>query len=402
MTTVDTPASPRLPLWKKILFSAILGIIVLSVLEAGSVVYLRIARGYDGEHLYQYVFDPYKNILPTPLYVDRRGIRHNANGFRRSEDVARTKPPGTYRVFLMGASTAYGMGGLWPHIQTDYAVLDNRETIDAYLERQLQAAFPEVTVEVINAAITSTWTHHSLIYINQTILGYDPDMILFLDGFNDFYRTDSGHDQFSHYAYDLQSRIIMGEPTLYSLLYANGWWLFRKSALFHVLGRSLRVVRLATKAKPDQRPEDVDYQLARLATVFPENALKMQRRTGLILRDEGVEAVFMLQPLLALERDKPMPLIERELFDFNLESWPPNHEAFIHQARDTIVAYDQAMAADVGGHFLDLTPIYRDVPQQIFTDYAHLTPLGNELLAEAVAAFILPIVRDGLPQTATP
>lgn len=402
MTTTDVHVLPRLPLWKKTLFSALLGIIVFGVLEASSVVYLRIARGYDGEHLYQYVYDPYKNILPTPNYVDTRGVRHNANGFRRSENVDRTKPPGTYRVFLMGASTAYGMGGLWPHIQTDYAVIDNSETIDAYLERQLQAAFPEVNVEVINAAITSTWTHHSLIYINQTILGYDPDMILFLDGFNDFYRTDFEHDQFSHYAYNLQSRIIMGEPTLYSLLYANAWWLFRRSALFHVLGRSLRVVGLATSADANQTPMDVDNHLTSLGTVFPENALKMQRRTGLILRDEGVEAVFMLQPLLALERDKPMPLIERELFDFDLESWRPNYEAFVHQARDTIVAYDLAMAADVGGHFLDLTPIYRDVPEQIFTDYAHLTPLGNELLAEAVAAFILPIVRDGLSQTATP
>jgi len=242
-----------LPPWKKVLFSVVLLVGVLALLEGVAHFYLRISRGYDGEHLYQYIFDPYKNLLPTPNYVDTRGVRHNAQGFRRSEDVPREKPPGTYRVFLMGGSTAYGLGGLWPHVQEDYAVLDNSETIDAYLESILQVALPNLRVEVINAAITSTWTHHSLIYINQTILGYDPDMILFLDGFNDFYRTDVGHDQFPHYVYNLQSRIIMGEPTLYSLLYANGWWLFRRSALFHVLGRSLRVVGLATRADSDER-----------------------------------------------------------------------------------------------------------------------------------------------------
>lgn len=401
MTTVDTPASPRLPLWKKILFSAILGIIVVGVLEAGSVVYLRIARGYDGEHLYQYVYDPYKNILPTPNYVDTRGIRHNANGFRRSEDVARTKPPGTYRVFLMGASTAYGIGGLWPHIQTDYAVLDNRETIDAYLERQLQADLPGVNVEVINAAITSTWTHHSLIYINQTILGYDPDMILFLDGFNDFYHTNTRHDQFGSYSYNLPSRVIMGEPSLYALAYVNGWWLFRRSALVHLIGRGLRVVKSVLKGRPQQTPVDVEHELAGLSQVFPHNALAMHRRIGLILRDEGVIPVFMLQPLLALERDKPMSDIERQLFEFNIESYRPNHEVFIHQARDTVSSYEHAMAKEIGAEFIDLTRIFRQEPGQIYTDYAHLTPEGNELLAEVVAEFILPIIRDGLTQTAT-
>ena len=74
---------------------------------------------------------------------------------------------------------------------------------------------------MINAAITSTWTHHHLIYLNQRILRYDPDMILFMDGFNDFFKSEPDHDQFATYSYGMPSRVIMGEPTLYSLAYAN-------------------------------------------------------------------------------------------------------------------------------------------------------------------------------------
>ena len=59
------------------------------------------------------------------------------------------------RLFLMGGSAAYGLGGLWPHIQREYAVLKNAETIDAYLERDLAPQFPGRRVEVINAAINS-------------------------------------------------------------------------------------------------------------------------------------------------------------------------------------------------------------------------------------------------------
>ena len=43
----------------------------------------------------------------------------------------------------------------------------------------------------------------------------------------------------------------------------------------------------------------------------------------------------------------------------------------------------------LGGEFLDLTGIYQGVDGQIFTDYAHLTPLGNRILAERVAEKIV-------------
>jgi hypothetical protein len=380
------------------LFAAVLGVLVLALLEAGARLVLWALRGFDGTHLYQYVFDPYKNILPTPRYVDRRGVRHNSQGFRRDSDVSRVKPPGTYRIFLMGASTAYGMGGLWPNIQRDFPVLDNSQTIDAYLERQLHAAFPAHRFEVINAAITSTWTHHHLVYLNQAILGYDPDMVLFLDGFNDFYFFNRDHDQFADYSYSLPSRVIMGPPTLYSLLYANGWWLFQKSAFAHLVGRGLRTAKLwISNRHPDRTPLNIDSALAGLREVFPRNALKMQRRTGLILGAEGVRAVFMLQPLLILERDRTtMTRVERRMFDFNLEWTRPNYEEFMRRAVQVVVGLETQMARDVSADFIDLTGIFKQVKGQVYTDYAHLTPHGNEVLAGVVASRIGRLIAQDL------
>ena len=83
-------------------------------------------------------------------------------------------------------------------------MLPNDSTIDAFLERELGAQFPGTKIEVINAAITSTWTHHHLIYLNQRIIGYQPDMVLFLDGYNDFYFFNRDHDQFDSYGYNLR------------------------------------------------------------------------------------------------------------------------------------------------------------------------------------------------------
>ena len=392
------PPAITLPRWKRILFGSILVVLVWGSLEGIASLYLRVARGYDGEHLYEFEFDPYKNILPARGYVDTRGVRHNRQGFRRTAEVARRKPEGTYRIFLMGGSAAYGTGGMWPHLQRDFAVIPNDQTIDAYLERELGAALPDQRVEVINAAITSTWTHHHLIYLNQTILGYDPDMVLFLDGFNDFFSTSADHDQFASYLYNTQASTIMGEPTVGSLVRANGWWFYRRSPLVHVTVRALRNLKgaiLAAVSGPEERtPIDVDGAMTRLQSVFPQNALLMHRRSGLILRDEGVIPVFMLQPMLILERDrKPMPPAERALFDFNVSSYLPNYERFSHRAVDFVAAEERAMASEIGAEFIDLTGIYAGVPGQIYTDYVHLTPDGNARLARHVATRILPLIR---------
>jgi len=393
----------RLPAWKTALFLIILLGAGAALLEGLAHFYLKIFRGYDGSHLIQYEFDPYKNILPTPDYVDTRGIRHNSAGFRRSTEVAVEKPAGTYRVFLMGASTAYGLGGLWPHLQRDFEVIDNAHTIDAYLERDLQTALPGVKVEVINAAITSTWTHHHLIYLNQKIFRYQPDMIVFLDGFNDFYHTAPSHDQFAAYAYGEQSHRIMGPPTISSLAFQNFWWFYRKSAFVHLVTRELRKLGGLFGGSQERTPIDVDEQMDRLHEIFPANALTMVHRYTMLTKDAGVIPVVVHQPMLILEGNRPgLAGIERKLFDFNVASYVPNYDKFMQRAVPWVLDTTNAVVAQSGGTFIDGTAIYGNETEQIFTDYAHLTPRGNEVLAKHIEGVIVPMIRSdarakGLP-----
>jgi hypothetical protein len=395
-----TPEPIRLPRWKVALFSGFILFLVLGTLEFAARLYLRAFRGFDGEHLVQHEFDPYKNILPTRNYVDTRGITHNSQGFRRVTDVVREKPEGTIRVFLMGASTGYGTGGLWPHVDPNWPILHDSVTISAYLERSLQKQFPENTVEVINAAIASTWTHHELIYLNQTILGFDPDLIVFLDGFNDFFHIASDHEQFASYAYGEQAHTIMGPPTLRSLFVANFWWFYRTSAAVHVSARLARDLAQALR-NYEQYPVDVDEAMAALKTTFAANALPIVERNVLLTEAAGVEAVFVLQPLLILERDRPgLSGIEKELFDYNVSSYLPNWEEFMNQA----VAHTSGLAHEAverrGGNYLDANGIFRDATVQIFTDYAHLTPSGNRILSEFIEAEVVPLLQARIEEMA--
>src|SRR5438309_4539673 len=98
-----------------------------------------------------------------------------------------------------------------------------------------------------------------------------------------------------------------------------------------------------------------------------------------------------------------MPAMERKLFDFNVASYLPNYEAFMHQAVPYVHGQEEAMAQKVGAHFIDLTPIYAGVPEQVYTDYCHLTPLANSLLARDVVSKIVPWIKaDMARKGATP
>jgi hypothetical protein len=392
-------SAARLATWKKMLFGVVLALLIVAPLELAARWYMAHFEGFDGKHLLQYEFDPYKNLLPTRNFHDTRGIVHNSAGFRRAGEVARQKPEGVYRIFLMGGSTAYGTGGLWPHLQREYAVLDNSHTIDAYLERYLAESFPGAEFEVVNAGIPSIWTHHEHIYLNQQILRYSPDMVVFLDGFNDFYFTGEDHDQFASYAYKEHSHVIMGPPTMRALATANVWWISRKSAFAHLGIREARnVSRFAgsLRARRGERdPIDVETALAGLERTYRNNALPMVRRNVHLLELEGVIPVFVLQPMLILERKRyaSMPEIERRLFDFNVDAYLPNYEAFIARAVPLVSTLTRAEVEAGGGVYLDGTTAFREAEGQIFTDYAHLTPTGNAILARRIADRIAPLVR---------
>jgi hypothetical protein len=366
----------------------------LGMLEVGSCVYLRAFEGYDGVHLMNYDFDPYKNIALVPGFRDTRGIEHNAQGFRRSVDTPLEKPEGVLRVFLMGGSTGYGLRSLSQYAQDLYPVIRNDETIDHYLERDLRDAIPGYRVEVINAAITSFQSHHHLIYLNQTVLKYDPDVIVFLDGFNDYFEWKPGFDQFRDYAYQERAHSFLGEPTLSAWGHYTGWWLFRKSHFAHVLGKALKNVSLM-RGPGGPRPKiPMPDALDHLRDNAERNFVKMVERNSLILAHENVPAIFALQPEIAFEQSKQFSPLETQIYGEMVGHWPENYIGFKNAARPIILEYLQNAAALGGMQIADLTDIYAGVEGDVYTDYCHLTPTGNERLAQALAPAVLELLVE--------
>ena len=113
----------------------------------------------------------------------------------------------------MGGSTATGSSLLSPPKASEVSYAEEQRNDRHYLEHYLNDLLPSRRIEVINAAISSHSSHHHLIYLNQTILKYHPDMVVFIDGYNDYYPVERGYDQFRDYPLSAMVHLYLDEPS---------------------------------------------------------------------------------------------------------------------------------------------------------------------------------------------
>lgn len=99
-------------------------------------------------------------------------ITLNSDGFRDRE-YAIPKPAGVYRVALMGDSFAWGIG------------LQEEETLARQLETMLNEQVDGDDIEVVNATKPGSNTLEQLQILQETVLKYEPDMVLLIYNIND-------------------------------------------------------------------------------------------------------------------------------------------------------------------------------------------------------------------------
>lgn len=83
------------------------------------------------------------------------------------------KPPGTYRIFTFGGSTARGVP--WNH----------RGSFSWWLEHYLQEAYPDRKIEVINLGMSGAGTTRELRNLKEAV-GYKPDLFVVYNSQNEY------------------------------------------------------------------------------------------------------------------------------------------------------------------------------------------------------------------------
>ncbi|KPK36122.1 MAG: hypothetical protein AMK70_03505 [Nitrospira bacterium SG8_35_1] len=142
-----------------------------------------LAWGKKFHHIYGWELRPnYRGIFfdwvtgkpgeRAPNY--RRTIAINSSGFREDSESPVQKPKTTYRIITLGDSAAYGWG------------VESRDTYSNVLERKLNESAPAGrTFDVINAGVPGHTSFHGMLYLENKILEFKPDMIIVAYGWSD-------------------------------------------------------------------------------------------------------------------------------------------------------------------------------------------------------------------------
>jgi lysophospholipase L1-like esterase len=398
-------------------FAVYLSFIVCAVFAAAEYaarIYLSKARGRGREQA-EILIDRWAAFRLSPNYT-RGGVHHNAQGFRRDRDVPVEKPANTVRIFLMGASTAYGAETVYPEIDSRWKI-SNRETIDFRLEQRLNASFPSRHWEVINAAVSGFSLHQDLARLLSVVLHYRPDAVILLDGVNDVSHLAEGgtnYDPYAGVALLDQFNDLTNPHGLRSVEIMLSTWLVRNSVIFrglydrsarhaHREFRQQRVTGGPVPASPRftdlARDEQNRYQVIASQIEYYRLAV---RRIHRILALEGIQDLFLLQPTLRLTHK---PLVDREprLAEYD-RAVARRFELYAFQTLYPLIAKQLTEDAPVSGYqFHDLTDAFDGMNVQTFTDYCHLTPTGNQAVADKILEYYSAMMNaPSSPSASTP
>ena len=306
-------------------------------------------------------FHPYLQVQPVAGDVGR----HINRWAFRGEEIELQKPPGTYRIFVMGGSTVY------------CGNVDFEESHPRMLELALRQRYPGRLIEVQNAGVEWYTSQHSLIQFLTKIQDFHPDAVIIYHGINDLYRSFSPkdlafgpyQDDYAHYYGPLRGMIrsyAIRWPPLrllfpYTTYKLSGYW-FSDLAYdhgvtavridewksLHAFARNMRDFADVVQAK------QIALIMASQPSLYRED-LTEQERGKLYLGKR-----FMVE-----DRKKP-----------DLTSLVKGMAAFNQISR--------AIARERGIPFVDLDHL---IPKTLeyFVDDVHYTVPGNRLIGEAFA-----------------
>jgi hypothetical protein len=295
---------------------------------------------------------PFMGTGPEPGQHDNAFI--NSMQFRSTKEVAMPKPPGVYRIFLTGGSTAYGSG----------APSQDR-IIGQYVENLLHTEVTPSThlrYEVFTLANPAWTSTHERIAIENRLSELAPDMVISFSGNNDVHWAGAGRDIFWVRTYGDQH-----------------YW---------------DILNTARKLGGFQPMKDLLGTAAPVSPAFVGMRLeKNVRLSAMALAMREANYVYVLQPTIAIT-SKPLSAREQKL---RARLLPPALENFSQcfkemKARLSSIQVDRFSYLDQSDAFAGLT-----ASDEIFLDSYHFGDRGNAIVARKIADGLHSILTQRAP-----
>lgn len=317
--------------------------------------------------------------------------RYNNFGFRRFEDTSVQKPEGVVRIFIMGGSGALGSGAnpTYPWVNmSGQGQYSPSETIAGHLERLLNIKYPNRKYEVINAATNWSQLHQQIIHYLRKVKYFDPDLVISIDGQNDVLPIAESY--LSTWDQSAEEKVSILQSNFRVKLQP----LLKKSNLAYLVAAVAFAERRQGKLPIDQNLVDKyaamqktnDFDLA-VADYSVANSDLIDRGVDFyinhlwyfsdILRRDKVDALFVQQPELIMDSTKPFTKIEMAIRNYMYTGKAYYDVNFFQRLEQAASAAAQAE----GLEYVSFLNIFGAETTEIYTDYCHLTPHGNEVLA---------------------
>ena len=276
----------------------------------------------------------------------------NSFGFHDS-DWRLEKDTGVYRIALLGGSVADGLA--------------DSETIDVFLENILNK---HRKCEVLNFGTTGMMSvQERILFINE-VIGFKPDLAVFLDGVNELNPLLYGLKPGNHFYWlRAQYDFSLGEPffeTLKKFFIKQSLRLSEKYFLykffFKILGFDTEF--MGKNITPDEITKAID--------IYDRNIEVIK----IIADAEKIKTIFFIQPLIYT---KKTPSLFEKYF---IESKPQYYNNLYYKGYELIIKKKPEMKKP-------LFDIFDKTENRIFMDNCHVTPFGNKIIAENMAQEIM-------------
>ena len=345
-----------------------------------------------------------KNVGTTNTHGYGEGLEWritNSQGFLPADslefNVLLRKPAGVYRIFVLGGSTVAGYGVKHPleNIVSQFA---------QSLKKKSKPPEGYTEFEIINAGVDGYFSTNQYLYFTTEIIRYDPDLIIFYDGWNDyaignpdptftkrFWKHKEMYDRLNN------SYSVLGSGIQFITSIKNFFTgLSQQFATLWVPIRLMEKIFVDNSLVFVKDSKNGGYKVKNLImqTVPKKTSPKMVNLYATNIDDaiafsksRSVKFAHFLQPILGISEKNPIGF-ELEWIQYNKETINVRRLYYekIRKKLKKIKAKNQNSSEVC---IDDLSLVFKDETLRIFSDSGHLNGKGNFVMAQNMVNSLL-------------
>ena len=351
----------------------------------------------------RHVFHPYRSHALNPDYyrpIDSAGSKlHSSDGFRSDHAFDKVKKDGVFRVIMMGGSTLYGFGADAPYPKANS--LQNDETISSFIQTKLtdlaKNSGMDLEIEVINAGVAAYRTFHHVVYFNESLYEYDADLVVFLDGNNDFYFKEPINSWQDYRLGTVKVTEHWNQRDLWFTSLSAVRFLAKYSRYFLAVERYMQQEwqgqdnpSAADKSPSPTAPSTPDE--SSVESIFKSTVLKSYVQMQALSNMYDFDMMVFMQPQVLFEDSDLLSSIDKEIQEITVFRDEGNEKAAIRPLLAPLFEELDIPFYDVGEIASSTS-----TEEQLYLDYCHLTPLGSEIVADRMAPIIFEsMIKSGI------